>query len=469
MATTRRRPSLSQLIDETFSQSVPQAAECERAVISCLVSYPETAPRILDLEEDYWTSPVWAAVVRAARALRAEGSAVSLVDLAAKLREAGAVERYPNLLSELSDLYRSSAVKPELLEGWLARLADYRMRRQLLSALLEAARRLPGCSRTEEVAADLIERIRQIRSSADGMANLFHVEQLASKASLGQLLADNRARVLGRMPWSSVARAVDSIASGRMIVVAGRPGSGKTSMMIQLALECAMEGSAVMYLSLEVSPRDLIANAIASLSGLHVADLRRWELDPAEAQLAEKAWRELSSARLAIWHGAPTLGRVEQAARMLRGRSQLDVLVVDYLQLVRTGTRMENRTQELAEITRRLAQLAGELDIAVIVGSQLSRYHVREQKKPGLDDLRDSGTIEEDASQVIILHRLAEGRRPNTLVRIAKNRFGPTMDVHLDFDHPSVRFLDPHGPSLPSILIDVKGSTEEDSLDDVPF
>jgi replicative DNA helicase len=234
-------------------------------------------------------------------------------------------------------------------------------------------------------------------------------------------------------------RMLDGLQRSDLIIVAARPGLGKTSLLLNLALNAARRfHQHVAIFSLEMSHLQLTERLTAQLSGLDSQQLR-------SGQLGEEDWAAYNSASNALSELAIVIddtpgltpGQLAASARRLHARQPLDLIVVDYLQLIAGGSRPENRNQEIAQISRELKNLARELDVPVLVASQLSRaVEQRADKRPMLSDLRDSGAIEQDGDVILFIYR--EGvydetcETPNlTELIIAKQRKGPTGMVEL--------------------------------------
>ena len=232
---------------------------------------------------------------------------------------------------------------------------------------------------------------------------------------------------------------LDGLQRSDLIIVAARPGQGKTSLMLNIMLNAARRfQQRVAIFSMEMSHLQLTERLTAQVSGINSQRLRTGQLneeDWAEYNTASNALSELAI----IIDDTPGLtpGQLAASARRLHVRQPLDLIVVDYLQLMAGSGRPENRNQEIAQISRELKNLARELDVPVLVASQLSRaVEQRADKRPMLSDLRDSGAIEQDGDVILFIFREgaydADCPTPNlTELIIAKQRKGPTGTVEL--------------------------------------
>ena len=237
-----------------------------------------------------------------------------------------------------------------------------------------------------------------------------------------------------------------------LVVVAARPSVGKTSFALNVAEHAAVrEKRTVGLFSLEMSKEQLVLRLLSSVANIDSQRLRTGFLEELDFARIAPAMNELSEAPVFI-DDTPNISAMElrTKARRLQAEAGLDLVIVDYLQLMQaqTTSRDANRVQEVSEISRGLKALARELNVPVIAVSQLSRQpEMRESKEPRLSDLRESGAIEQDADLVIFLWRDKErpaeeqdldGEVIN--VKLAKHRNGPTGDIQLWFKKKQTRF-----------------------------
>jgi replicative DNA helicase len=238
-----------------------------------------------------------------------------------------------------------------------------------------------------------------------------------------------------------------------LIILAARPSVGKTSLALDIARKMAVnDGHHVAIFSLEMSKDQLIDRMIAAEARVDAWKLRTGNLKDDDYQGVQDAISRLKSAPIHIDdNSSNNVLRIKSAARKLKQRQGLDVIIVDYLQLLAPLSKGGNVSlvQEVTEISRSLKQLAKELDVPVIALSQLSRNveHRGENAEPRLADLRDSGSIEQDADVVMFIHRNKgeddnNRRSPETKLIIEKHRNGATGVIDLIFDADKSSFLE---------------------------
>ncbi len=229
-----------------------------------------------------------------------------------------------------------------------------------------------------------------------------------------------------------------------LLILAARPGVGKTSFALNIAQSLAVKYKRpVGYFSLEMSKEELVDRLLVAQADIDAWRLKTGKLDEEDFTKLSNAMGELAEAPIFIDDTpALTITEMRTKARRLQVESGLDLLVVDYLQLAHTSRRYENRVQEVSEISQGLKNLARELKIPVLALSQLSRaVEVRGGKKPQLADLRESGSIEQDADVVMFIYREDDETVENVVLDIAKHRNGPLRSISLFFKGDRIKFF----------------------------
>ena len=232
------------------------------------------------------------------------------------------------------------------------------------------------------------------------------------------------------------------------MILAARPSMGKTAFALNIASHLSIKkDTPVVFFSLEMSSNQLIHRIFSSRGLIPLFNLKSGNLDDAHTQKLIKVSNKLSQSKLIINDEISNLMSLRSIARKLKRENDIKLIIIHHLQLLE-GTRRENRNLEISEISRSLKILAKELDIPIIALSQLSRsVESRQVKKPMLSDLRESGSLEQDADIVMFLYREdyynPETENKNiTDVIIAKNRNGPTGTIPVYFHKEYVRFQD---------------------------
>ena len=258
-------------------------------------------------------------------------------------------------------------------------------------------------------------------------------------------------------------RMTSGMQKGELVIIAARPSMGKTAFSVNICQNAAVNhGAVVAVFSLEMGKESLLRRMLAAQAWVDQRKLQTGFLGREDHDKLQKALGDLVESRLFIDDTAGiSLSEMRAKARRLKQNcGQLDLIMIDYLQLMTAtlpsagGKRFENRTQEVSAISRGLKALAKELDVPVVALSQLSRSSERrgDDKRPLLSDLRESGSIEQDADVVMFIHReayynrdeeMSESDKAKSEIIIAKQRNGPTGTVHLNFISRFTRFDNP--------------------------
>jgi replicative DNA helicase len=237
---------------------------------------------------------------------------------------------------------------------------------------------------------------------------------------------------------------------GQMVTVAGRPGSGKSTLAMDFARSAAIKNhKPTAIFSLEMGKLEIMMRLFSAEAGVALQNMRSGHMSDQDWTRLARRSSELAEAPLFI-DDSPNLTMMEirAKARRLRQRHDLQLIIIDYLQLMTSGKRVESRQQEVSEFSRAMKLLAKELDVPVVALSQLNRGpEQRTDKKPMLSDLRESGSIEQDSDVVLLVHRpdLYEPeteRAGEADLIIAKHRNGPTATVAVAFQGRYSRFAD---------------------------
>lgn len=235
-----------------------------------------------------------------------------------------------------------------------------------------------------------------------------------------------------------------------LIIIAARPAVGKSALGLGLAYNAAVRhGKSVGMFILEMSNEQIVQRLLSMETGIDSHRMRLGQIDDSEWGRVVQAFGRLSEAPIFLDDTASAnIMEIRSKARRLHAEHGLDLLIVDYLQLLTSSRRTDNRVQEISEISRSLKGLARELDVPVVALAQLSRaVESRQSRTPMLSDLRESGSIEQDADIVMFIYREEiydpETERKNIAdLIVAKHRNGPTGTVHLRFSNKNARFDD---------------------------
>jgi replicative DNA helicase len=434
----------------------PQNLDIEASLLGSLLIDTDGFLKISDVIEDTdFFDERHKAIFAAMRTLHDKRSPLDILTLSEQLKSAGRLDAIggASYLTELTNTVPTAAH----LEQYAEIVADKAIRRRLISASQDIA----------QIGFDENKSLQELIEEAE--TRLFEVSQKHVKqdiVSLESILGDSFDRLDdlhknkgGMRGIPTGLRDLDKLLAGLqrsdLIVVAGRPSMGKTALMLNMALNIATKAKqgAVLLFSLEMGKEQLVDRLLAAEAGVDAWKLRTGEgLTDKDFERLSAGMGELAEAPIFIDDTSGiTVSDVRTKARRLHHQHPLAIIMVDYLQLMSGGSRfatVSNRVQEISEISRSLKILARELNVPVMALSQLSRsVENRTPQIPQLADLRESGSIEQDADVVAFLYR-EEYYNPQTdkqnvtEILVKKHRNGPVGNIELFFDRNRQRFSD---------------------------
>lgn len=223
-----------------------------------------------------------------------------------------------------------------------------------------------------------------------------------------------------------------------LTIIGARPGVGKTTLALQIAENISRKDKNILFLSLEMSDTQIIQKMIARIGNVQSYRMRRGTLEDSDWERIANTAEELSKLKFNTNSNIRNIQELEVLARKLKNKDKLDLLIIDYIQLLRNKEKFSSREQEVADISRRLKLLSLELDIPIIALCQLNRN--ASNSEPGLADLRESGSLEQDADNIIFLYK-EDSESDEITLKLAKQRAGQTGKIKLKFKKETSNFL----------------------------
>lgn len=445
------------MTDPFKGRAVPYNAEAEQAVLGAMLLDNDAAIRGAELlDDDMFYREQHRRLWRALRTLVEQRTVMDYVTVRDELTRRGDLEAAGGIdyLDELVNAVPTAAN----LEHHAKILRDKSIQRRLIAAatqiITETYEQKQSAGELLDAAEGKIFKIAETRRE-DGFMRI--KEMLWPTMERIESLSSRDGALTG-VPSGFVD--LDELTTGfqasELVIVAARPSMGKTAFCLNLATHAAIEGHGVAIFSLEMSKDALVQRMLCAEARVDSQAVRRGTLRDTDFTRLARAAGLLQTAP--VWIDdtpALTLLEMRSKARRLRADNDIKMVVVDYLQLMRSPEYSENRVQEISDISRSLKGLARELEIPVIALSQLSRASEQRggDRHPLLSDLRDSGAIEQDADLVLFIHRpemyrdlrdkaeqageTLEGRAD---VILAKHRNGPTGSIDLHFHKQFTRF-----------------------------
>ena len=434
----------------------PQALDVEEAVLGAMLLEPECVDKALeDLTASCFYDPKHRMIFEAMSALVSEHTSVDIITVSSKLRELSRLEEVGGTvaLANLSEKVGSAAH----IEYYIKILKQKTIQRDLITASYDILRD----SYDDAIKVDELIDTAQTRIFDAIQSNVRkEVQDIGSliNTAMDSIQAKQGSSGLSGVP--SGFPSLDTITMGwqpsDLIILAARPSVGKTAFSLNIARNAAVDHHMpVAFFSLEMAAIQLANRLITSESGLHPDKIKGGaKLEDYEWQQLEYKLRALSKAPLYIddTPSLPLMGFRTKAKNLVKSKG-VRLIIIDYLQLMQGPSELKGlREQEVAAISRTLKATAKELNVPIIALSQLSRNAVQRQGsggKPQLSDLRESGSIEQDADMVIFIHRPDyiglsenEGDKEKTQIIIAKHRNGETRDIDMRYKGEQLKFVE---------------------------
>lgn len=428
----------------------PQAIEAEKAVLGTLLlngSEFDSIKSILSTESFY--SPTHQIIYKVIEEMATAHKPIDLITVSTQLKDSGEVEKIGGY-GYLSELTLQIATAFHLVSH--ARIvAEKHYLRQVIKQCAELTEIAFNCSDVEVMSG----AIKELTNSLDDVFTVAdtgsHIQQVLSSTVL-QIEADCKANQEGLTAGIPTGlKRLDNVFSGwrggNMIVLAARPGIGKTSLALHFAVEAAIAGYWVNIFSYEMLKEDLAKILIARESGVYRTDIRDGTLKNQDWEKIDHAIGRLEKLPI-IFRDASGLSVVQAENIIKRNRKngRCDFVIVDYLQLIKSGQKKANRELEVSEMSRTLKTVALAENIPVMALSQLNR--IADSEKPKVSHLRESGAIEQDADIICLLSRDPDNEKA-IIFDTAKNRRGRMGEINIFPNDQMTTFSDSPLPTLP--------------------
>jgi replicative DNA helicase len=423
-------------------RAVPHSDELERMAISHALHFADLRDEVMSslTAEDFYT-PRNRSVFEVARALHERRMEIDL-HLVRERCDPNARE----LIDELGVFVTANT------EAVCQTLRSLTAARRITRAALEVAAKGLECSADPESFLELASQ-ELMRALAARREEARLVSAMDSVSLLVDGLIQNgteNAPYRLPTPLRCMTRALGGWEGGRLYVAAGRPGMGKTALAMQAVHAVACHGDRALVFSLEMPPSELTGRLLAGLAKVDARDVEHRQVTDADQmrRLMAHAGRVAELPITYVDHARLTNIELARIARREHARSRIGIIVIDYLQLMRCARKLDREDQEIGEITRDCKALARELNVPVLLLSQLNReVEKRADKRPQMSDLRGSGTIEQDADTILFLYRgevYGDKSAPAGLCEIivAKQRNGATGVIKADFNARLTTFTD---------------------------
>ncbi|NBV40808.1 replicative DNA helicase [bacterium] len=445
----QKKPKAPVQAESLLGKSLPAHVEAEKAVLGAVLLHDESLANVTELLQasDFYV-PAHQLIYQAMVDLSMANKRIDMITLHNQLEITGHLDAAGGMV------YLLSLQEDIPMVGMIDHHAQIIKAKSVLRQLINSSVSIiTNCySQQEQDISEIIDQAEQ---------TIFKVAHQQTQQNFVQLniwlkktfqhLSSIKSSNKGITGITSQFRILDQMTSGfqkgDLIILAARPSMGKTALSLNIAMNAARQGAAVGYFSLEMSAEQLTLRLLSTESGIAHQSIRNATISSEEWIELTHVAADLADMKFFIDDSAGcTLMEVRAKARKLKAQGALDIIVIDYLQLLHTNKKHENRHQEVSEISRSLKALAKELQVPIIALSQLSRaVDSRMDKRPMLSDLRESGAIEQDADVIMFLYRDVQynpdTQNPNLAeLIIGKQRNGPTGTIPLHFVRELTKF-----------------------------
>lgn len=370
-------------------------------------------------------------VIKAINELKAIGEDISILSI--KTRIKANQKQILDYLASLGEYIRLTDA-----DTVYNKLMQLSKKRKMFNLLQEKWQEIEQCENVDILSQDIIKNINQIQEINEKEKTfLEQVIEITSKIEEGTKQGIDYSLYTGIVDLDN---RTCGLHKQELTIIGARPGIGKTTLALQIAEYIAAKGVETAIVSLEMSDMQIIQKMLAKRTRVNNYKMRMGTLEEQDLEKIAIASTEIARLPIHLITQARTLQHIENIARKLKNKSDLGLLVIDYIQLVKNKGKFNNREQEVADITRTLKLLSLELDIPIVGLCQLSRNATRQE--PTLADLRESGAIEQDADNVLFLYQEKESEENivDVTLKIAKQRAGEIGKVYLKFNKANSEF-----------------------------
>lgn len=440
-------------IETSVDRLPPQSLEAEQAVLGAIILESESITKVIDIlsPKDFYREQ-HRKIYHAMLELFDKNEPIDLITLTEHLKDKGEIEEVGGLgyLSALVTVVPTSAN----IKYHAKLVREKALLRALIYACTEIVEKVYEEPEDTEEMIDYAERLIFEISEKKTTTNFYHMKDIVKQTfKIIENMYEKKPVITG-IP--SGFKDVDSLTSGfqpgDLIIIGGRPAMGKTSFALNIAQHVGIElNEPVAFFSLEMAKEQIAIRLLSSIAMVNAGALRKGFITKKDMERITDAADKLSEAPIYI-DDSSQLSVLEiraKARRLKMEKGSLGLIIIDYLQLLRSRIFHERREQEISEISRSLKAMAKELKVPVIALSQLNRsVEKTADRRPTLANLRESGAIEQDADVIVFLYRDEVYNKKNSTnkgkaeVIVAKQRNGPTDIVYLTFLSEYTKFLD---------------------------
>ena len=401
--------------------------EIERAMLYYVIFEQEQ----YSLEEADFINERNKKIIKAINELKAEKKEISILSIKSKIKANS--KQVLEYISTLGEYVRTLSV-----EDVYGELISLSKKRKMFKLLQEKIQEIADTENIDVLAESLVKQINNIERLNEKERSFS--EQVLNAVSALEENYNNKNDYSLYTGLMDLDNKICGLHNQELTIIGARPAVGKTTFALQIATTIAERGKNVTIINLEMSDVQIIQKILATKTRVNSYKMRMGTIEDEEWEKIEMVSTEISKLPINLITNVTTLQGIETVARKLKNRDKLDLLVIDYIQLIKNKGKFNNREQEVADITRKLKLLSLDLKIPIIGICQLNRNATRQE--PSLADLRESGAIEQDADNVLFLYQEKEQETNivDITVKIAKQRAGEVGKVYMKFNKPNSEF-----------------------------
>lgn len=423
--------------------------EVEQNILGCMLVFEECVRYIKEIDKNDFYISAHRKIFEAIKELNTNGNPVEIISVKEILKNKGLEDK--KILSYLvkitENIYTSIYI-----EYYISKLKNYSTRRNIVKEaqkIISNMYEVNPDEEAEEIKKEAVQIISDIKVNGTN-----HTEQNEMKNVIAEAMTDIENKYNKRDDYKyhtglfDLDKVTDGLHEQELTLIAARPGVGKTALALKIAENISEKGICTYFVSLEMSKKQLGNRMISSRSGIDSHKLRSGWLNEEDFSKIGKASGELSYLNMIVDDKSSTIQEIELKACELKEKKDIGLIIIDYLQLLKSKNKFGVREQEVAEISRKLKLLSKDLNIPIIALCQLNRESLK-RTRPTNADLRESGSLEQDADNIIFIYVDdsaqvdSEGKAKKVIeteLIISKQRNGPTGTIKVLFDKKTMTY-----------------------------
>lgn len=417
--------------------------DVEQSILGCLLVFKESIKNIKLIDEEDFFNEKNKKIFNLIKELADNNKPIEILSVKelAKSKEMNEKNIFSYLI-ELTDKVVTSAN----LDYYINQLKNYSTRRAVVQKSVENINNMYQIGadvESEEIKKNTIKSISDIKTATVIKDEMEMVQLISETMEDIDKKYNKRDDLKYHTGFFELDKVTDGLHEQELTLIAARPGCGKTALALNIAKNISKKGICTYFVSLEMSEKQLGNRLVSSYAGIDSHRLRSGWLEDEDFKKINIAIADLQELKMIIDSKSTTIQEIELKASELKARKNIGLIIIDYLQLLKSKTKFNCREQEVADISRKLKLLSKDLNIPIIALCQLNRESLK-RTRPTNADLRESGSLEQDADNIIFIYADEEEQQKrivNTELIVSKQRNGPTGTVRIKFDKKTMTYL----------------------------